>query len=356
MPKAGTAKAWITSAPVVWIRTILLTGTTISLSTPSSRGFLSCGQQRIEFELAVIGIGVAPVPLLAGRLDGEVGLGNVELQEQQPERRHRDGDQDQHRNQGPGDFDQGVVGGLGGDRVGLGVELHHDHDQQHQHEQRDDGDDPDQQGMEPGDVVHHRRGRFLQGPFPTARAGPIRPKPPRRPPAQRLPPPNPATVGQSGPSTSSCRSRSHDEFPKLNPQSIPPDGGKCCTIRPQTNGLGKYCLEYRGQKARTRRNPASQTIILRLSQCSSKAWRGASPAIRRMSHFPVKSGQSPILAARSRLTAGLPDVGTDRVIPRRPDSPDGAPIPALGSLEYRLQGAVIAVSVQGQSNARTGPA
>ena len=32
-------------------------------------GLLVLGQKRIEFELAVIGIGVAPVPLLAGRLD-----------------------------------------------------------------------------------------------------------------------------------------------------------------------------------------------------------------------------------------------------------------------------------------------
>src|ERR1044071_8558782 len=41
IPNAGTANAWMTSAPVVWTRITLLTGTTISLSTPSRRGSLS---------------------------------------------------------------------------------------------------------------------------------------------------------------------------------------------------------------------------------------------------------------------------------------------------------------------------
>ena len=38
MPNDGTAKEWITSAPVVSTRTILFTGTTSSLSTASRRG------------------------------------------------------------------------------------------------------------------------------------------------------------------------------------------------------------------------------------------------------------------------------------------------------------------------------
>ena len=50
--------------------------------------------QRVEFEL-VVRIAVAPEPLLAGRLDGDVGLRHVELQEQQAERRHRDRHQDE---------------------------------------------------------------------------------------------------------------------------------------------------------------------------------------------------------------------------------------------------------------------
>ena len=128
-------------------------------------------------------------------------------------------------------------------------------------------------------------GRFLQGPFPRRGLAQF---------GNAAPPAASATPATAKPSNRRpiwpfdifmplalpC------EFPKLNPQSIPPDGGKCCTIRPQTNGLGKYSLEYRGQKARTRRNPASQTIILRLSQCSSRAWRGASPAIRACHIFP----------------------------------------------------------------------
>ena len=39
MPNDGTAKAWITSEPMTWTRTTLLTGTTISLSTASRRGW-----------------------------------------------------------------------------------------------------------------------------------------------------------------------------------------------------------------------------------------------------------------------------------------------------------------------------
>jgi len=41
--------------------------------------------QRIELELAVVGIAVAPVPLLAGRLHREVGGRDVELEEQKLE-------------------------------------------------------------------------------------------------------------------------------------------------------------------------------------------------------------------------------------------------------------------------------
>ena len=87
MPKDGTAKAWITSAPVVWTRTTLLTGTTISLSTPSRRGWSSSvgvlQHERVELELAVIGIGVGPVPLLAGALMVRSALRDVELEEQE---------------------------------------------------------------------------------------------------------------------------------------------------------------------------------------------------------------------------------------------------------------------------------
>ena len=55
LPKAGTAKAWMTSAPVVWTRITLLTGTTISLSTPSSRGCLSCAISESNSNLPLSG-------------------------------------------------------------------------------------------------------------------------------------------------------------------------------------------------------------------------------------------------------------------------------------------------------------
>ena len=90
--------------------------------------------------------------------------------------------------------------------------------------------------------------------------------------------------------------------------------GECFTrFRPQTNGLGKYSLKYLGAEEleRVEIQPLGP-VILRLSQCSSRTWRGAVTGYSaHASFFPMKSGQSAILAARSRLTAGLPDVGTD---------------------------------------------
>ena len=104
----------MTSAPVVSTRTTLFTGTTISLSTAKQARLtglevLVLHHQRIEFELAVR-IAVAPEPLLAGGLDGQVGLRHVELVEQQPERRHRDRHQDEDRNDGPDHFDEWCCG------------------------------------------------------------------------------------------------------------------------------------------------------------------------------------------------------------------------------------------------------
>ena len=82
--------------------------------------------QRVEFEIAVIRIVVAPVPLLAGRLHGQVGLRHVELEEQQPERRHRDRHQDDDRNDRPDHLEQRVVGGARRRRIGARIEAHHD--------------------------------------------------------------------------------------------------------------------------------------------------------------------------------------------------------------------------------------
>src|SRR3984893_3203842 len=107
-------------------------------------------------------------------------------------------------------------------------------------------------------------------------------------------------------------------------------------------------MYFRSTWARSleRRNPASQTIILSLSQCSSGTRSVASPAIVGLSHFPVRSGKSATFAHRGRLTGGLPDVGTDEVLDRNlirdaPSGPSGA-----GWREDCLQGAVITVSIQ----------
>src|SRR5436190_3065891 len=79
--------------------------------------------------------------------------------------------------------------------------------------------------------------------------------------------------------------------------------------------LQQHCYSTLGLIVRTRRNPASQTIIPRLSQCSSRAQRHASPAIRRMSDFPGKSAKTRHFARLRRLTARLPDVGTVTALP-----------------------------------------
>ncbi len=142
----------MTSAPVTSTCTTLFTGTTISLSTVSSRGWpglrsLSGDHQRVEFEIAVVRIVVAPEPLLAGRLDGQVGLGHVELDEQQPERRHRDHHQDDDRDDGPDHFDRRVVGGARRRRIGARIEAHDDDQQQRKNESRNGADDPEQEVM-----------------------------------------------------------------------------------------------------------------------------------------------------------------------------------------------------------------
>src|SRR6478609_5592425 len=159
--------------------------------------------------------------------------------------------------------------------------------------------------------------------------------PSRRPsPAPLQQPLNPATGGLSGPSTSSCRSRSLNRTPKHSAgrremlHDPPPDK------RPR-----EVRSKYLGRIVRTRRNPASQTIIRRLSQCSSTVQRDAAAAILPRRHFPVKSAETVIFATAMRLTGELPDVGTDGAFHRNLIRDDGAASDCL-------QGAVIAVSVQ----------
>jgi hypothetical protein len=89
-------------------------------------------------------------------------------------------------------------------------------------------------------------------------------------------------------------------------------------------------LKYFGRIVRTRRNPASQTIIRRLSQCSSTAQSDAVVAILRRRHFPVKSAETDLFVAGLRLTGELPDVGTDGVFHRNLIRDDGAAHPGAG--------------------------
>jgi hypothetical protein len=83
-------------------------------------------------------------------------------------------------------------------------------------------------------------------------------------------------------------------------------------------------LKHFGRIVRTRRNPASQTIIRRVSQCSSTAQSDATPAILGPARFLVKSAETFIFAAGLRLTGQLPDVGTDGVFHRNLIRDDGA--------------------------------
>jgi hypothetical protein len=119
-----------------------------------------------ERNVAVVGVLVVPVPLVADRLDRHVGWRQVTLEVQQAERRDGDGDQNQDRHHGPDHFDERVVRGLGRLRVRLGVELDHHVDQKRQNEQRDQRDDDQQEIVEVVDELHHRRCGLLQTQLP----------------------------------------------------------------------------------------------------------------------------------------------------------------------------------------------
>ena len=66
---------------------------------------------RDDLEPAIVGIGIGPIPLVAGHLDGEIGLGRRSYWcGEQPDRRHRDRHQDQHRHQRPDDLERRYCG------------------------------------------------------------------------------------------------------------------------------------------------------------------------------------------------------------------------------------------------------
>ena len=192
MPKDGIVQAWMmpSGSEVTISFTVLLTGTTTGTSVCQQIGHIrllgrldvarSVVEVGGEGDLggailveAEVGIFIGPVPArVADDLDGHVGRRNVALQVEQPEGRNGDDDQDQDRDHRPGHLDQRVVGGRGGDRVRLGVELHHHIEQQRQHEERDHGDDRQQQAVvEPVNAFHGRARRPPAGPSARARHG-----------------------------------------------------------------------------------------------------------------------------------------------------------------------------------------
>ena len=108
---------------------------------------------RDHFDIAVIGVGVAPIPLVSGRLDRDrfFRRGFV-LTREQRDRRNRDNHQDDDRDNRPDHFDHGVVCRFGRNRVRTAVEAHDHPQQQTKNQQADQGDDRKQD-----DIVHPQR-------------------------------------------------------------------------------------------------------------------------------------------------------------------------------------------------------
>ena len=107
---------------------------------------------------------VAPFPLVAGHLDGEVRRRGVLLRDHRFRHRPGDDDQDQRRDDGPEDLDRGVLVellGLVADRAAVrvaGVEHEAEHaDEDHQ-------DDPHHHLVQPVDLGRHLRRRRLEVP------------------------------------------------------------------------------------------------------------------------------------------------------------------------------------------------
>ena len=122
-----------------------------------------------EIDVALVRIGVFPVPLMPGDLDRQVGVVGAVLVVDQPERRDRHHHQDQHGDHRPGDFQHRVVPGLGRHRIALGVVAIHHPAEQPADEQRDEGDDDQHQVVQVDDLLLHRAERRLHADFPWAR-------------------------------------------------------------------------------------------------------------------------------------------------------------------------------------------
>jgi hypothetical protein len=115
--------------------------------------------------------------------------------------------------------------------------------------------------------------------------------------------PIPANAGLPGPSTSSCRSRSPYE---ITPSAFPYFWETLIRSVRLTNRHSRIPLRGIGARSLERRNQASQTIILDLSQCSLEPHL---PAITRKI-FPSNFRQKYRFPGCCGLTAELPVVGT----------------------------------------------
>ena len=106
----------------------------------------------IKFEPAGIRVAIAPEPLLAGGLHGDIRGREIELREKQPEGRDRDNGENDDRHHGPEYFKQRVVRGPRWRRVRFGVELDDDDEQKPQDEEGNEGDDDEQAIVELDDL------------------------------------------------------------------------------------------------------------------------------------------------------------------------------------------------------------
>ena len=115
----------------------------VTLTRLNSRLFLK--HVRDNFEAAMVGIGVTPIPLISRHLHGNsISRRRLELLGDQRQRGISDTQQDENGDERPHDFDEGVVGGLRRFGIGCAAVAHDNPKQQTENEQRNDRDDRQQ--------------------------------------------------------------------------------------------------------------------------------------------------------------------------------------------------------------------
>ena len=117
---------------------------------------------RNHLEPAIVGIGVAPVPLVACHLDHQIALGDLLLLEQHGQGEGADDHEDQDRHDRPRHLDRGVVGKACRRRVSPAVEADEGIDHQADDERADGGDDDQQHSVEPLQVARQFGGGRLE--------------------------------------------------------------------------------------------------------------------------------------------------------------------------------------------------